>query len=73
MLGFAVYLAKYKLCDLCIGMLKCRQLGELGDTVSSFNRNENMPEPILYLKQFAYKKYMPISCYISAFRDINCF
>jgi len=54
-------------------MLKCRQLGELGDTVSSFNRNENMPEPILYLKQFAYKKYMPISCYISAFRDINCF
>ena len=41
--------------------------------VSSFNRNENILKPRLYLKQFTYKKCVPISCYISTFNDINCF
>lgn len=73
MLVFAVYFAKYKLFDLCVDLFKCSEPRELGAAVSSFNRNENIPEPVLYLKQFAYKKCVPISCYISAFGDINCF
>lgn len=41
--------------------------------VSSFSRNENIRKPRLYLKQFTYEKYVPISCYISASKDVNCF